>query len=87
MRVNYNFIEGKPINILKVGETFFARRSSDKYSEALYMKVDGNSGTITEIPNSCYAVNLESGQVRRFHSQDLVNPIDTEVNIIKRGEK
>lgn len=84
MRVNYNFIEGKPINSLIVGETFFARRSSDKYSEALYMKVDANSGIIVRTPNSCYAVNLESGQVRRFHNQDLVNPIETEVNVIKR---
>lgn len=85
MRVNYTFVEGKSINSLIVGETFFARRSSDKYSEALYMKVDGNSGTITKIPNSCYAVNLESGQMRRFHSQDLVNPVNTVVNVIKRG--
>lgn len=84
MKVNYNFVEGKSIKSLIVGETFFARRSSDKYSEALYMKVDANSGIIATVPNSCYAVNLESGQVRRFHSQDLVNPIDTEVNIIKR---
>ena len=87
MRVNYNFVEGKPINSLIVGETFFARRSSDKYSEALYMKVDANSGSIAKIPNTCYAVNLESGQVRKFYSQTLVNPIETEVNIIKRGEK
>lgn len=85
MKVNYNFIEGKPINSLIVGETFFARRSSDKYSEALYMKVDANSGIIVRTPNSCYAVNLESGQVRRFHNQDLVNPIETEVNVIKRS--
>ena len=87
MKVNYNFVEGKPINSLIVGETFFARRSSDKYSEALYMKVDANSGIIAKVPNSCYAVNLESGQVRKFHNQDLVNPIDTEVNIIKRNGK
>ena len=87
MRVNYNFVEGKPINSLIVGETFFARRSSDQYSEALYMKVDANSGSIAKIPNTCYAVNLESGQVRKFYSQTLVNPIETEVNIIKRGEK
>ena len=43
------------------------------------MKVDKNSGVFSKIPYTDYAVNLESGQVRKFSSSDLVTPISMKV--------
>lgn len=50
---------------------------------AVYMKVDKNSGVFikTAYPAaySDFAVNLETGQVRKFSHFDLVTPISMKV--------
>ena len=67
------------ISELKVGETFISIRKSENNEMAVYMKVDKNSGVFSKIAYTDYAVNLESGQVRKFPSSDLVTPISMKV--------
>lgn len=83
MKVNYN-ADTRKIKIveLTVGETFLARRKGID-EQALYIKIDGNSGLIKAKCNSRYAVNLSTGQLREFASTDLVERRVAEVNLIK----
>lgn len=79
MKVNYcnkNFME---INEINVGETFTAKRthSSDM---GVYMKICKNPWFSKEW-DSEYAVNLATGQLRKFNCTEKVQKIDAEVNI------
>lgn len=83
MKVNYN-TDTQKIKIvdLIVGETFLAKRKGMN-EQALYIKIDGNSGLIKSKYRSCYALNLSSGQLREFATTDLVEKRITEVNFIE----
>jgi hypothetical protein len=70
------------IKNIPTGSTFIAQRTGIK-EKGLYMRTDINSG-IVRLTNPRYlndviAVNLSSGQLRRFDPTELVEPIVAEV--------
>lgn len=68
-----------PINQFRVGETFTSPRKSTKEKEdGYYMIVDRNSGILYGAKN-IVAINLESGQLRKFDACDMVCPIKLKV--------
>ena len=79
MKIELANINKVAISELKVGETFTSIRKNEKTEMAVYMKVDKNSGVFSKIAYTDYAVNLESGQVRKFNQFDLVTPISMKV--------
>lgn len=83
MKVNFEKgIVGIKVAKMKTGETFLADRKSTK-EKGLYMVVDKNSGLAFAECSSILAVNLASGQLRKFANDYMVEPINTEVNFIK----
>ena len=71
------------INILS-GGTFTTLRSNGS-SMGMYIKIDSNNNTPfvrSRGSQYCYAVNLETGQVREFSRDKMVTPVKTEVNVI-----
>lgn len=69
------------IKNIATGSTFIAQRTGMK-EKGLYMKIDINSGIVRLVNSgirSDVAVNLSSGQLRRFEPTDLVEPIYAEV--------
>lgn len=79
MKIELANVNTVAISQLKVGETFITIRKSEKTEMAVYMKIDRNSGVFVKTQNLNFAVNLESGQVRKFPSSDLVTPISMKV--------
>ena len=79
MKIELANVNKVSISKLNVGETFLAIRKSEKTEMAVYMKVDKNSGVFIKPAYSDFAVNLESGQVRKFSHSDLVTPISMKV--------
>ena len=68
-----------PISQFRVGETFTSPRKSTKEKEdGYYMIVDRNSGILYSVKN-IIAINLESGQLRKFDAYDMVCPIKLKV--------
>lgn len=73
----------KIINILS-GGTFTTPRSNGN-DMGMYLKIDSNNNTPffrSRGSQYCYAVNLETGQVREFLRDKMVTPVKTEVNVI-----
>lgn len=71
------------INILS-GGTFITPRSNG-VGMGMYLKIDSNNNTPfvrSRGSQYCYAVNLETGQVREFPRDKMVTPVKTEVNVI-----
>lgn len=83
MKVNFSEKAiGVVISKVSVGETFFAEKKSIS-EEGLYMKVD-KSSDLTCVGTGYYlAVNLQSGQLRKFTANALVTPVITEVNFVE----
>ena len=79
MKIELAGNNGTAISQLKVGDTFLAIRKNEKTEMAVYMKIDKNSGVFIKAAYTNFAVNLESGQVRKFSSSDLVMPVSTKV--------
>ena len=68
-----------PINQFRVGETFTSPRKSTKEKEdGYYMIVDRSSGIIFS-GKDIIAINLESGQLRKFNAYVMVCPIKLKV--------
>ena len=68
-----------PISQFRVGETFSSPRKSTKEKEdGYYMIVDRNSGILYGVKN-IIAINLESGQLRKFDAYDMVCHIKLKV--------
>ena len=68
-----------PVNQFRVGETFTSPRKSTKEKEdGYYMIVDRKSGILYGGKN-IIAINLESGQLRKFDACDMVCPIKLKV--------
>lgn len=71
------------INVLN-GGTFTTLRSNGS-GMGMYLKIDSNNNTPfvrSRGSQYCYAVNLETGQVREFSRDKMVMPVKTEVNVI-----
>lgn len=82
MKVNFNVeIKGIEVSKLSVGQTFSSKRKSIA-EEGLYLKVDANSGLALTGKDFVLAVNLETGQLRRFSKNFIIFPIETEVNFL-----
>ena len=79
MKIELANINKVAISELKTGETFITIRKNEKTEIGVYMKVDRNSGVFVKTQNLNFAVNLESGQVRKFNQSDLVTPISIKV--------
>ena len=68
-----------PISQFRVGETFTSPRKSTKEKEdGYYMIVDRSSGIICS-GKDIIAINLESGQLRKFNAFVMVRPIKLKV--------
>lgn len=86
MKVNFSEkITGVVISKISIGETFLADRKSTS-EEGLYMKVDKSSGLACIGNGYCLAVNLQSGQLRKFASNMIVKPVTTEVIFVKESK-
>ena len=75
------------IEELLVGQTFTAPRTRiNRHSESAtgyYMKIDKSSGIFTGVwKDEVVAVNLETGQLRKFNKDDRVTAVSVECNII-----
>lgn len=83
MTVNFNEPMDVTINEIAIGETFLADRKSSK-ARGLYMKVDKHSGMIvvSVARDMEVAINLETGQLRKFKIDALVTKAYTEVNFL-----
>lgn len=71
------------INILS-GGTFTTPRSNGS-GMGMYLKIDSNNKAPFLKSRGwqyCYAVNLETGQIREFPREKMVTPVKTEVSII-----
>ena len=71
------------INILS-GGTFTAPRTNGN-SMGMQLKIDSHNNTPfvrSRGSQFCYAVNLETGQIREFPREKMVTPVKTEVNVI-----
>lgn len=83
MKINFpKEVVGVEISSVSVGKAFLADRKSSN-EKGLYMKVDRLSGLATVGNDYCLAVNLQSGQLRRFYRNVIVTPAATEINFIK----
>ena len=80
-----NFIEKGQLQIMNIlcGGTFTTQRSEG--GRGMYLKIDSNNNTPfvrSRGSQFCYAVNLETGQIREFPREKMVTPVKTEVNVI-----
>lgn len=84
MKVNFDTKgQFQIINVLS-GGTFTTLRSNGS-GMGMYLRIDSNNNTPfvrSRGPQYCYAVNLETGQVREFSRDKMVTPVKTEVNVI-----
>lgn len=81
-----NFDTKNQIQIIKIlsGGTFTTLRSDNK-STGIYLKIDSNNNTPfvrSRGAQYCYAVNLETGQIREFPRDKMVTSIKAEVNLL-----
>lgn len=81
-----NFDTKNQIQIIKIlsGGTFTTLRSDGK-STGIYLKIDSNNNTPfvrSRGMQYCYAVNLETGQIREFPRDKMVTSIRAEVNVV-----
>lgn len=83
MKVNFSKAGTLQVKNVLCGGTFTTQRSEG--GPGMYLKLDGNNKAPflrSRGYNFCYAVNLETGQIREFSSEQLVTPVKTEVNVI-----
>jgi hypothetical protein len=82
MKVNFNEVNAVKVGEIFAGRTFIADRKSCN-ERGLYLKVDKNSGLIKRDYDDVFAVNLETGQLRRFSHDYLVEKVEAEVFLKK----
>lgn len=82
MKVNFNEVNAVKVEEVFAGRTFITNRKSCS-EKGLYLKVDQNSGLIKKFSNDVFAVNLETGQLRRFAHDHLVEKVEAEVFLKK----
>ena len=86
MKVNKSEVDiTVAIGNLSVGQTFTALRKgrNAKGEIGYYMKVDKFSGIpVGLLQHEHLAVNLETGQLRKFNKDDRVTAVSVECNII-----
>lgn len=83
MKVNFGDKGQLQIMNILCGGTFTTLRSEG--GMGMYLKIDGNNKAPflkSRGSQYCYAVNLETGQVRELSRNKMVTPVKTEVNVI-----
>lgn len=83
MKVNFDDKGKLQIMNILCGGTFTAQRNDG--GPGMYLKVDGNNKAPFIHSRGwqfCYAVNLETGQIREFPREQMVTPVKTEVNVV-----
>ena len=84
MKVNFGTKDQLQIVNILSGGTFTTLRSNGS-GMGMYLKIDSNNNTPfarSRGSQYCYAVNLETGQVREFSRDKMVTPVRTEVSVI-----
>ena len=82
MKVNFNEVNAVKVGEIFAGRTFIAdRKSCDE--KGLYLKIDQNSGLVKKNYTDVFAVNLETGQLRLFTHDYLVEKVEAEVFLKK----
>ena len=84
MKVNFGTKGQFQISNVLSGGTFTTPRSNG-VGMGMYLKIDSNNNTPfvrSRGSQYCYAVNLETGQIREFPRDKMVTPVKTEVNVI-----
>lgn len=84
MKVNFGPKNQVQLFTVLSGGTFTTPRSNG-VGMGMYLKIDSNNNTSfvrSRGSQYCYAVNLETGQVREFSRDKTVTPVKTEVNVI-----
>lgn len=84
MKVNFDSKNQLQISKVPSGGTFATLRSDGK-STGIYLKIDSNNNTPfvrSRGTQYCYAVNLETDQIREFPRDKMVTSIRAEVNMI-----
>lgn len=84
MKVNFGTKGQVQIIDILSGGTFTTPRTKGN-GMGMYLKIDSNDNTPfvrSRGSQYCYAVNLETGQVREFPSDKKVTPVKTEVNVV-----
>lgn len=82
MKVNFNEVNAVKVGEVFAGRTFIADRKSCN-EKGLYLKIDKNSGLIKKNFDDVFAVNLETGQLRRFAYETPVEKTEAEVFLKK----
>lgn len=79
MKVNFNNdnITDRISNV-PIGSTFLDTRRS-KNEMGVYMRIDTNNWTIYQKSETVLAINLESGQLKKYKRNDIVTPVKAEV--------
>lgn len=83
MKVNFGDKGQLQIMNILCGGTFTTLRSEG--GMGMYLKIDGNNKAPFLKSRGwqfCYAVNLETGQIREFPCEKMVTLVKTEVNVI-----
>lgn len=84
MKVNFDNKNQLQISKILSGGTFATLRSDGK-STGIYLKIDSNNNTPfvrSRGTQYCYAVNLETGQIREFPRDKMITSIRAEVNVV-----
>lgn len=84
MKVNFNAeVTGVKVSKFRIGATFLTDRKSTQ-GKGLYMRVDAYSGLASVGRGAVLAVNLESGQLRKFAEDYIVFPVEAEVMMLTK---
>ena len=84
MKVNFGAKGQLQISNVLSGGTFTTPRSNG-VGMGMYLKIDSNNNTPfvrSRGSQYCYAVNLETGQIREFPREKMVTPVKTEVSVV-----
>lgn len=84
MKVNFGPKNQVQLFTVPSGGTFTAPRTNG-IDMGMYLKIDSHNNTPfvrSRGSQYCYAVNLETGQIREFPRDKMVTPVRTEVSVI-----
>lgn len=83
MKVNFNSNVSKVyISSLSCGDCFVDGRRSKPEEDACYIKVDNNNGYVmNRNSDQCLALNLKTGQLKKYDRFAEVLPVNAVVNI------
>lgn len=84
MKVNFGPKNQVQLFTVPIGGTFTVLRTNG-IDMGMYLKIDSHNNTPfvrSRGSQYCYAVNLETGQIREFPRDKMVTPVKTEVSLV-----